>query len=491
MKKSRLLVLLLCFILCFAMVLSSCSPAKPSDKTEADKTKEAEVKETVKALNGTYELDGTPYGMPMTWYINIDNAGNFKISTNREFTTDKGNGKVTESNGTYVFLYSDSTNDAPKTAEFTVVNGNLVFSTRVPVGTAGVKENEETGSGPVIAQIIAFEDKLGEYVGSYTKESAMGGSITYDYSLILGSGKSYKFTSSFTMGMAEYAYAEEGSFDIVGTTFKLTALKEVTSANIETGELTAIENPTTVEGTFENDTIQISLKASPMGSARYDSTLVKATTASVAGSHTAVKENPAPNYLITAYLDLDKVGNYSYVCHFISGMMGNADYYENGTFELTQNGIKLTPVEKSEDDTEYVTIEEPTVVEGKLNALSITLKMPTGGMPTELTFYHETANGFFESSDEGEEANYDVYLSLNPTGNYYMSVKDKETNIVFEAEGPFTVTYTTYNQLALTYDDGAGTLLGVIAPDSIQIQNIPVDNEGTTENFKLTRVLFK
>ena len=94
-------------------------------------------------ISGEYVLDASNLGMPIKRYIKITADGKFSIGTDRTYTTLKGDGTVGNSGDTYMFLYSDSTNDSPKTATFKFEGVNMVFSTSVPIGSASISPNTE------------------------------------------------------------------------------------------------------------------------------------------------------------------------------------------------------------------------------------------------------------------------------------------------------------------------------------------------------------
>ena len=140
----------------------------------------------VSALAGTYLLDASPLGMPLTVYLIIGEDGTFRLTNKPEGGADKGNGKIGSQDGLYLMVYSDSTNEQMKTATFTADGGKLVFSTAVPYGAASFSPNTEDPENPIypVAKKIAYEEYLGAYVGSLEVQ-AMGSSIVYEVTVSL------------------------------------------------------------------------------------------------------------------------------------------------------------------------------------------------------------------------------------------------------------------------------------------------------------------
>ena len=230
-------------------------------------------------IAGEYYLDAADLGMPMAWYVKVTADGNFTIATARTYAdnTIKGKGTVGKSAdcSTYMFLYEDSTTEKPKTATFTVVDKNLVFSTSVPVGAASVSPNTE---GDVTtyptAKIIGAEEILGTYIGEYDKTTGMG-SVLYSYELTLGYGYTYTFESSFAMMGNTYTRTETGKFTVDGANLTFTADAEgatPVSGTLENYVLAGDELKFKIESvapaakmTFYADTVQGVFKATAAG----------------------------------------------------------------------------------------------------------------------------------------------------------------------------------------------------------------------------------
>lgn len=491
----RIAALLLTALMCLSCMLVSCGPTEPGDTTTTAPgttvtTAPAAANPAIAAIVGDYALDATPFGMPLSFYVRINADETFKISTKRDFSVDKGNGSVTESNGTFVFVYSDGTANEPKTATFTVVDGNLVFSTRVPVGSAGI-DSDDVQNNPVTAYTLANEEVLGEYVGTYEKQSMMGTTL-YEYSIVLAAGRKYTFTSSFTMGGTTYTLVETGSFTLNGTTFT------ITPKTVDQGMGAGVEAVTVdpVAGTLENGVITAAFKHSAMASSRVECTAQKAITAEVAGIYNGMKTvmaGPMGSMNMMVGLKLDKLGGYQYMCMSASAM-GENMYGEQGTFTFTATEIILTKTHDLNPENGEVTpiTGEATPVTVSRGALSVNGSFPTGGASTEATLYHESIVGPFEAECTAEEATDGIartaQLFLDPNATFEITILVND-EIVYTVEGSFTVTKNpmTGTQLSLTLADESATLVGMVAEGMINVTGVPVDGNGTEISFGFSR----
>lgn len=486
----RIAALLLTALMCLSCMLVSCGPTEPGDTTTTAPgttvtTAPAAANPAIAAIVGDYLLDAKPFGMAMSWYVCIGADETFKISTKRDFSVDKGHGAVTESNGTFVFVYSDGTANEPKTATFTVVDGNLVFSTPVPVGAATVSSNE--AENPVTAYTLANEEVLGEYVGTYEKQSGMGTTL-YEYSIVLAAGRKYTFTSSFTMMGATYTLVETGSFTLNGTTFTITP--KTMDKGMGAGAEAVTVDP--VAGTLENGVITAAFQHSAMAPSRVECTAQKATTAEVAGFYSAQKTiaaGPMAGTVTVVQMLIDKVGGYVYL-----SMVGEAGYAEKGTVTFTATEVILTKTHdlNPENGEEIGAATEAKTTTLTRGALSLSGNAPTAGMPTAVTLYHESIQGPFEASLTAEEAADGVArvatLVLDPNATFEITILVND-EVVYTVEGTFTVTKNpmTGTQLSLTLADESATLVGMVADGMINVTNVPVDGNGTEISFGFSR----
>lgn len=502
----RIAALVLTALMCLSCMLVSCGPTEPTDTTtEAPVTTTATpANPAIAAIAGDYLLDAKPFGMAMSWYVRIGADETFKISTKRDFSVDKGHGAVTESNGTFVFVYSDGTANEPKTATFTVVDGNLVFSTAVPVGAATVSSNE--AENPVTAFTMAHEELFGEYVGTYVKESAMAGTTTYEYTLVLAAGRKYTFTSSFESAMGSFTLVETGVFTLNGTTFT------ITPKTVDKGLGAGVEAVTVdpISGTLENGVITAAFQHSAMAPSRVECTARKATTAEVAGIYAGQKVAMGGTMVTQLSIQLDKFGGYQYVAVSMAGgamgggMPGMSEpslYGEQGTFTFTDNEIVLT---KTHDFNPMDSEAEPTPITGEATpvtltrgALSVSGSFPTAGPATEATLYHESiltlsSKDIFTAECTAEEAADGVArtaeLTLNVDATFKIQIKVDDA-AVYTVEGSFTVSKNpmTGTQLSLTLADESATLVGMVSDGMINVQNVPVNGTGTEISFGFSR----
>lgn len=416
---------------------------------------------TVEDIAGTYLLDATPLGMPLQVYILIHEDGTFNLTNKLEDGDDKGSGRVGGSDGTFMFLYSDSTNETPKTATFTVEGKKLVFSTSLPYGSSSFAPNE-SDAGNVIypeAKAIVYEEYLGTYGGTYEKDvEAMGTTITYNYMLTLSYGAEYTFESLYSVMGEDQVFTQSGTFSIDGTAITITAEGET--------EETA--------GTLAEDgSITLPMQLSPQAQEKTEISLEKATTAEYAGSYTGRKTLSMGMVLTTdASLELDNFGGYSYTAK----IEGEDDYVEAGTFSV-ENGTVT-----------FVSEEEGTEpVEGTLGDYVLTAEFKISSsvpMATEIVFYASQIQGTFTAQSDGD-AGYTGTLTLQPDGSYQLSVTKDGTETYAET-GTFRTEGSAMGvSLLMTSEDGMESS-GVISDASINI-NHPVDDTQTPAGFQYSK----
>lgn len=390
----------------------------------------------VQSLAGTYVLDAAPLGMPLKIYIIIDGEGNFQMSNKPVDGADKGNGTIGEKDGTYLMLYSDSTNEKMKTATFTLDGKSLVFSTAVPYGAASFSPNAEENIYPV-ALLMAYEEYLGEYAGSLSVEAAMG-NVVYDVSLKLEMGAKATLESSFAAMGTTMTYVQEGTFDIKDNAFTMT-----------TADGTVITGAIGEDGSFT-----VSAPLSQMSSTPREVILAPATTAEYAGEYAAVKDFSMMGFNVAATLTLSKVGTY----HYVSSIGDGNDLVEDGTFAVENGVITLTPAEG-----------EP--VQGAYAAATATLKLkvsPAVPMATEMLFYGDKVQGVFTAEGEDEIGNtYFSTLTLNPDGTYTIML-DANGMPAYDEAGTFR-TEDTMNGVSVVLVDASGVESAGVASATLNI----------------------
>lgn len=392
------------------------------------------------SLAGTYVLDASPLGMPLNIYLIIDENNNFQWTNKLEGGADKGNGMIGSEGGVYMMLYSDSTPENMKTATFTLEGQNLVFSTRVPYGAAGVNPNTEENIFP-IAKKMVYTDLLGLYVGSLAVE-AMGSAIVYECELELALGAEYTLKSTFAMMGGEYEYVQQGNFTVEnGEIIFTTADAEGQKGQIADGKITA------------------DLILSSMGKTPRTIELQKAITADVAGVYTGVKDMSAMGFIANTALTLDAVGGYTYS----SVIEGMGEYTEQGTF-THENGV-ITLLSDAEG---------AAPVEASLATEVLTAKMKIASsvpMATEIKFFSDRIQGVFTAEGEDEAGvAYASKLTLNADGTYAISVNED----AYTEEGAFTVAASPMG-VSITLVSTAGVESTGMVSDSINI-NHNIDN---------------
>ncbi len=408
----RITLMILAFFL--AIVLLACQTTTTTTKADFE-------------LAGEYEIDITNLGMPLVFYLKMETDSTFKLSSNRNYDVDKGHGTVAGSGGTYMLLYSDSTTENPKTATFTVVNQNLLFSTNLPYGASNINFMKVDDDDPEItyylmAKIYAFEDRLGEYAGSHTV-SAMGSEITYQYSIHLKPGLEYTFRSDFEMGGEAYSYDEKGIFTISGMTITITP-----------------EGQSAIEGVIKEDgSLDLSVKPSQMGS-RAVRNLRLTTTAAYAGVYLGYRNRVMGEtvmYDTDTTLILDKFGGYTY--QGIDAQSGTID--EVGTYSVSGTTITFTVTETQATHTG--TIQNFMVVASFVVSTQSTNR-------AEIVSYRSNVQGELTGTTTVEEVEYTATLMLNPDGTYTLELKNAENAVILTESGTFTITKTMLVNLNLT-----------------------------------------
>lgn len=395
-------------------------------------------------IAGEYYLDAADLGMPMAWYVKVTADGNFTIATARTYAdnTIKGKGTVGKSadGSTYMFLYEDSTTEKPKTATFTVVDKNLVFSTSVPVGAASVspKTEGDVTTYPT-AKIIGAEEILGTYIGEYNKTTGMG-SVLYSYELTLGYGYTYTFESSFAMMGNTYTRTETGKFTVDGANLTFTA---------------DAEGATPVSGTLADKKITTSFKLSQMASAADEITVEFAPYADIAGTYSAMytMQMGPMSLSYNTFLTLKGNGDYTYAAYSTSDM-AEPSYTESGKFTVDGKTVTFT------SDAEGATPVSGTLENYVLAGDELKFKIESVAPAAKMTFYADTVQGVFKATAAGEgegAAEYAAILILG--GNQFqlavgqMDAANPNYSItgtftVAKAMGAVTITLTSENDNA-------------------------------------------
>lgn len=372
-------------------------------------------------LAADYEIDISAFGMPLIFYLRINDDGSFMLAPNRNFNEAecRGSGLLAESEGTYLMIYEDHTPETPKTATFVVENHNLVFQTVLPYGASNIMQSKVDDDDPDIvyiltAHIFVHEELYGVYAGSHSV-MAMGSSVVYTYTMTLKSGLRYVFQSAFTMGGTLYHHTEVGFWDVDNDAFILKP-----------------DGEDDVTGTISDGVIETSIKASWMATTRTNTTLQLATHAQHAGVFHSMKVTHM--YTATVSLELDMFGGYVYT----ADVGQPEDYVEIGTYEIDGTTVTLTP----EEGDSYTATLQNYKLEGNFKVID--------GMPgTALVFYHARIQGTFTGSATHEETEYTTTLVLNPDGTFELTIVDEDMVVVVEEDGTFNVIRTMMVMIVL------------------------------------------
>ena len=456
---------IMAMLLAFAMLLTfaACSPAEnggsnaPTDPSAPQQTNDA-----CAAIAGEYLLDASNLGMPMKWYIKVTADGKFVISTARDYATVKGEGVVGSKDGTYMFMYSDSTAESPKTATFTMDGKNMTFSTSIPIGAATVSPNLEENTYP-IAKIIAYEDLQGSYLGEYEK-AAMGSSVVYSYELTLGNGMEYTFTSSFNMMGQTSTRTENGTFAVNGEKISFTAL------NVD-GE--AVEAPTAVEGTIADKTITAAFKLSMMASEAQEIEARLGVYAEQAGTYSGLYEKQMGPMTLSylTKLELDAFGGYKFSTASASEPE-TVDYSEEGTYTYADGKFTFRSA-----------ADGAAAVEGTLANYVMSAKFPISQMvpnAVDLTLYAEEVSGTFSATATSEaEKSYTATLEMQ--GNaFVLTVSEDGADVAaYVAKGTFEIQKAMLCSVVMTTTEltANGTAVAEI-PAELATISAPVAESG-------------
>lgn len=415
----KTIAMLLVFAMLFAF--AACTPTA-DDNTDPEASTPAQENNAYADIAGEYLLDGSNLGMPMKWYIKVTADGKFVIATTRDYTSIKGEGTVGSKDGTYMFVYADSTTEKPKTATFTMDGKNMVFSTSIPIGAASLSPNMDEGKYPT-AKIIACEDLQGVYLGEYEKVSAMAGTVLYSYELVLGNGLEYTFSSSFSMMGQVFTRTEIGSFAVDGQKISFTALSV-------DGE--AVETPAAVDGTIVDKTIKAAFKLSMMASEAQEIEARLGVYAEQAGVYAGLYEKQMGPMTLSylTKLELDAFGGYKFSTAS-SSAPETVDYTEEGTYTVADGKFTFQS-----------SAEGAAAVEGTLANYVMQAKFPISQMvPTavDLNLYAEEVSGKFSGTATNNDKTYAATLELRGNAFVLTVSKDGANEPAYVAKGTFEI----------------------------------------------------
>ena len=452
-KTKRYLRIITCLTLALAVfALAACGNGDETT-TQSEETQD---------MTGEYVIDITDFGMPLQFYLKIDDDDTFQLSPGRTYETDKGHGTIGSSGDVHMFVYSDSTAESPKTTTFSFEEGNLVFDTSLYYGSSTLAATKVDEDNPdityqLVANTLLYDEYHGEYAGEHSV-TAMGSTIDYVYSLSLTEGRTFHFVSTYQMGGDTYTYTEEGHYDIEDDTLTLYP-----------------EGEENIQGSFDASmNLTVPIKPSDMAD-RESQTLRIATTADCAGTYYgyATKEMGGTKMYDTSItLYLDKFGGYEYTAEDTV----NGTYTETGSFTHEGAAIVFTPADQSESR------------EGTLNHFILDAPMVVSSestTPADVTLYCELVQGIFAAEGEDDQENtYQATLSLHHDGTYDFTMVEGTSQTLIDESGTFTVTQTMFTQLVLTASDQTSRS-AVVSAVGFNM-NIDLDEE-TTVGFILTK----
>lgn len=243
------------------------SATETTDTTGKTFTESASNEGTFKAGVYTASSSYSSGQMNMTWnfVLTLKEDGTFVLTNG---TDEKGAGTYALTDDCYTMTYSDE-----RTCTFAVqADGTLILTADFPFGIATIQralvgdivftyagEASEGGNeggeegGETDGTVYTIE--AGEYAATYTKESAMAGTVVYSYVATVGADGTFSYSVTFPMGDTVYDGASaSGTYTLDGNKFTFTD----SEGNVTEGTLVA------------ENTLKISLKASAMAKEPYE-----------------------------------------------------------------------------------------------------------------------------------------------------------------------------------------------------------------------------
>ncbi len=455
MRKSFTVIL----IILFTFTLSACRSSNGNDDNEGttqttntENNGEVQIPDEEFELSGEYAIDITDLGMALTFYLKIDEENNFILSPSRDFLQDRGSGTVHELDGTYMFIYHDSTPEQSKTATFERNGHNLIFRSTLPYGSSNIMYEVEDEENPniihhLIADKMVYEEYYNTYLGFHTE-----GNENYETILTLEPGARYHYVSRYEDGEDIIEYEESGYFrvynDIIG-------LKPDDEAELY-GSITD-------DGGLE---MMVKLTAS---TERSEHLLRVATTSEYAGVWYAYASGD--DYEATATLEFDYFGGYTFTSDD-----GDGSYVDTGTFEVNDTAITFT---SNEDGA------TPVVGTRENYMINVVFDLSETVTNVEWLFYDEDIQGTFSGHTMSEEG-YLATLVLNPEGTYELLIVNENNNneqLVSE-NGTFSITAGPMAYILTLTSSESNSSVGAIWSTGL---NMTIEVNGTDFSFMLTK----
>lgn len=252
---------------------SSTEKSEQSEESVDDSVNEGEFKTGAYAGNSTY-AEGE-FSMTWNYVITFNEDGTFVLTDDKK--EEKGKGTYTLTDNRYTMTYSDE-----RSCTFVVQqDGTLKVTSDLPYGQSSISPEmvggivldysgeasvetapEESSADKENSDAENYSIKTGTYSASYTKESAMAGTVVYNYSASVNEDGTFSYSVSFDMGGTMYDGSNaSGTYTVDSNKFTFTD----SEGNITEGKLTA------------DNTLVISLKASKMAKEPYEVTFTQAT----------------------------------------------------------------------------------------------------------------------------------------------------------------------------------------------------------------------
>lgn len=268
MKRIAIIILALCMLLSAA----GCGAQEAPETTPStDPVSTAVLKPGAYAGSAAF----TQGDFSMAWNFTVSFLEDGTFTLVNDAAEEKGAGTWALQDGVYTMTSSDD-----RTCTFAVLeDGSLEISGALPYGSASIEADKVGGivltyageevlvGGEADVQTDAnapvgdFTLAAGSYAASYTKESAMAGTVVYEYTAQVGGDGSFSYAVTFAMGDTVYdGSAAAGTYTVDGGMFTFTD----SEGNVTEGTVSA------------ENTLVISLMASQMAKEPYEVTFTPA-----------------------------------------------------------------------------------------------------------------------------------------------------------------------------------------------------------------------
>ena len=364
MKKFLLILLSLVMAAAMAFGMAACTPAEkgPDDGNSID-------------IAGTYSVDLSEAGMPMTVYLQIADDGAFKFAADDSFATVKSAGTVSAMSEGYLMMFSEVNGEAVETGAETCnitkdADGSLVFDGAIPYGSASFTSpmvNDDGESVIIYAVPAGSGDTTGDngntvepgiYYGTHTTEGMVA--TTYEYYLtIREDGKFTAFVTFEAMGSTCMGY-DYGTYAVMGSMCRLTSSvyddKETNDDLTEslTVDADGVYTADVKMSRMASDTVQVVVE-------KVDAAPAEAV-ASFEGEHSIAMDPMTMSFALT--LDVYADGSYTFTAD-----SGDGEPFTETGFIGIENMISLSGIMLPEGMTSPadITLSEDGALSGKFS----------------------------------------------------------------------------------------------------------------------------